>query len=59
VHQKENPHKPPTKVFKTREEMQIALENIKKVAIDSLRSALKKKNKVEKGGTLDLGMKRE
>jgi len=49
VHQKENPHKPPTKVKRTREEMQTTLENRKKVVIDSPKSALKRKNKVEEG----------
>jgi hypothetical protein len=34
--------------------MQIALENRKKATIDSLRSALKRKNKVEEGGALRL-----
>ncbi len=47
MHQKENPSKPTTKVLKTREEMQITLENRKKVAINSPRNAFKRKNKVE------------
>jgi hypothetical protein len=59
MHQKENPQKPPTKVFKTKEETHIALENRKKIIIDSPRSVLKKKNKAEEGGTSSLGMKRE
>jgi hypothetical protein len=45
VHQKENPHKPPTK--RTREEMQTTLENRKKATTNSPRSAFKRKNKVE------------
>ncbi len=59
LHQKDNPQKPLAKVLKTREEMQIALENRKKVTIDSLRSALKRKNEVEEGGISGLGVKRE
>jgi len=47
VHQKDNPQKPPTKVKRTREEMQTTLENRKKVVIDSPRSVLKGKNRVE------------
>ncbi len=39
--------------------MQTSLENRKKVAVDSPRSALKKMNKVEEGGTSGLGVKRE
>jgi hypothetical protein len=38
------------KVLKTKEEMQRTLANKKKAAIDSLRNALKRKNKVEEGG---------
>jgi hypothetical protein len=53
VHQKDNPQKPSAKVKRTREEMQITLENRKKAAVDFLKSVLKKKNKVE------LRMKRE
>ncbi len=51
VHQNENenPQKP-TKVKRTREEMQTTLENGKKATIDSPRSVLKRKNKVEEGG---------
>jgi len=52
VNQKENPSKPPTKVNKTREEMQKTLENKKKVAINSPSNALKRKNKVEERQTL-------
>jgi hypothetical protein len=59
VHQKDNPHKPPTKVKITREEMSIALENRKKIVADSPRSALKRKNKVEEGGALCSRVKRE
>jgi hypothetical protein len=47
------------KVKRTREEMQITLENKKKVTIDSPRSALKRKNKVEEGKALGLIVKRE
>jgi hypothetical protein len=39
--------------------MWTTLENGKKVAANSPRSAFKKKNKVEEGGTLGLRMKRE
>jgi hypothetical protein len=39
--------------------MQIALENKKKPTSNSLRSALKKKNGVEEGGTSTLGVKRK
>ncbi len=46
---KENPQKPLAKVKKIREEMQT---NRKKVAIDFPKSVLKRKNKVEEGGTL-------
>jgi hypothetical protein len=59
VHQKDNPQKPLTKVKKTKEEMQIMLENRKKIAVDSLRSAVKRKNRVEEGGALGLRVKRE
>jgi hypothetical protein len=59
VHQNENPHKPPTKVKRTREEMQTTLDNKKKVAADSPRSALKRNNRVEEVGALGLGVKRE
>jgi hypothetical protein len=52
VHQKDKPQKSLAKVKKTREEMYIALENKKKAAIDSPRSALKRKNKVKEGRTL-------
>jgi len=47
VHQKENPQ---AKVKRTREEMQAALENRKKVIKKSPRNDLKRKNKVEKCG---------
>jgi hypothetical protein len=45
VHQKDNPHKPPAKVKRIREEMLTTLENKKKTAANSPRSALKRKNK--------------
>ncbi len=57
VHEKENPQKPPTKVLKTREEMQTALENRKKNVVEFLRSVIKRKNRVEDGKDLSLGMK--
>ncbi len=57
MHEKENPHKPPTKVKKTREEMWITLENKKEVATHFLRSVLKRKNKVEEGGAFSSRMK--
>jgi hypothetical protein len=59
VHQKENSQKPPTKVKRTREEMQTTLENRKKVATDSPKSALKRKNKVEERGASGSRMKEE
>lgn len=43
----------------TREEMQTTLENKKKVAIESLISAFKRKNTVEEGGTSSSRIKRE
>ncbi len=39
--------------------MQITLENRKKAIINSLRNALKRKNKVEEGGASSLKVKRE
>jgi len=59
VHQKDNPKKPLTKVKINREEMKITLENRKEATTNSPRSALKRKNKVEGGGTSSLRMKRE
>jgi len=59
VHQKDNPHKPSTKVKRTREEMLIALANRKKIVVDFPRSALKRKNRVEEGGAFGLGVTRE
>jgi hypothetical protein len=59
MHQKDNPHKQPTKVKRIKEEMLRALKNRKKIAANSPRSALKRKNKVEEGGALDSRMKRE
>jgi len=58
VYQKEIPRKSPAKVKKTREEMQTTLEERKKVAIDSPRNVLKKKNRVE-GGVLGSKVSRE
>jgi hypothetical protein len=51
VHQKENAQKPLVEVKKTREEMQTTLKNRKKVKAKFPKSALKKKTKVEEGGT--------
>jgi hypothetical protein len=59
VHQKENPQKPQTKVKLTKKEMQATLENRRKVVAESQRSALKKKNKVEEGGTSRSRIKKE
>jgi hypothetical protein len=56
---KGKPQKPPTKVKTTREEMQITLENRKKVIIDSPRSALKRKNKIEEKRALGSRVKKE
>jgi hypothetical protein len=58
VHQKDNPQKPPTKVKRTRDEMQTTLLK-KKVARNFPRSAFKRKNIVEEGGTLGSRVKRE
>jgi len=46
-------------VKKIKEEMQTTLENRKKVVVESPRSALKRKNKVEEGGTSGSIFKRE
>jgi hypothetical protein len=59
VHEKENPHKPATKVLKTREEMQTTLKNQKKVVVDFLKSVFKRKNIIEEGGTLGSRVKRK
>jgi hypothetical protein len=59
VHQKDNPHKPLAKFKRTREEMHTTLKNIRKATTDFPRSALKRKNIVEEGGTLGSGVKRE
>jgi hypothetical protein len=59
VHQKENPHKPPTKVKRTREKMWTMLENRKNVTTDFPRSVFKRKNRVEEGEVSSLGMKRK
>jgi hypothetical protein len=47
VHQKDNPHKPATKVKRSREEMKTSLENRKKATTNSPRSDFKKKNEIE------------
>jgi hypothetical protein len=39
--------------------MQVALENIRKVVAKFPRSVLKRKGRVEEGGTLGLGAKKE
>jgi hypothetical protein len=52
--QKNSPQKPQTKVKRTREGMQTSLENKNKVATKSPGNVLKKKNRVEEGGTLGL-----
>jgi hypothetical protein len=59
MHQKDNPHKPLAKVKRTREEMQTTLNNRKKVTTYCLRSALKRKNKVEEKGVSSLRVKKE
>jgi len=59
VHQKDNPHKPPAKVKRIREEMLRALDNRKKIAVDSSRRAFKRKNRIEEGGVLGSRMKKE
>jgi hypothetical protein len=59
VHQKKNPQKPLAKVKRTREEMQTTLKNRKKVAVESPKIVLKRKNRVEEGGTLGSRIKRE
>ncbi len=59
MHQKDNPHKPLAKVKRTREEILTTLENRKKTIVDFPRNALKRKNKVEEGGALGSGVKRE
>jgi hypothetical protein len=59
VHQKDNPHKPLAKVKRTREEMWATLENKKKVATNSPRSALRRKNRVEERGASSLKVKKE
>ncbi len=59
VYQKENPQKPPTKVKRTKEEMQRTMENKKKATTNSPRSAFKRKNIVEERGALGLGEKKE
>jgi hypothetical protein len=46
-------------VNRTREEMETSLENRKKVATKSPRSALKRKKKAEQGGALGSGIKKE
>jgi hypothetical protein len=47
------------KIKRTREEMQITLENMKKVVMNSPRSVLKNNNIVEEGGALGSGVKKE
>jgi hypothetical protein len=59
VHQREIPHKLPTKVKRTREERQKTLENRKKATTNSPRSVIIRKNKIEEGGASSLKMKKE
>jgi hypothetical protein len=59
VHQREIPQELPTKVKRTREEKQKTLENRKKVATNSPRSVLMRKNIIEEGGASGLKMKKE
>jgi hypothetical protein len=47
------------KVKRIREEMQTTLDNKKKATTNFSRSAFKRKNRVEEGGTSSLGMKKE
>jgi hypothetical protein len=56
---KGEPHKPLAKVKTTREEMKTTLENKKKVASNSPRSAFKRKNRVEEGGAPSSRVRRE
>jgi len=58
VHQKKNPQKPQAKFKKTRKEMQITLENKKKITTKS-QSVIKRKNKVEEGGASESGVKKK
>ncbi len=48
-----------SKFKRTKEETYITLENRKKIATNSPRNVLKKKNKVEERGASSLGLKRE
>jgi hypothetical protein len=57
--EKGNPQKPLVKVKRTREEMEITLKMRKKVATDSPRSALKRKNILEEGKASSSRVKRE
>jgi hypothetical protein len=59
VHQKDNPQKPSAKVKITKEEMYTILENRKKATTYFPKNVFKRKNKVEEGGALGLGVKRE
>jgi hypothetical protein len=59
MHQKDNPKKPLAKVKITKEEMHITLHNRKKAATNSPRSALKRKNTIEEGGTSSSKVKKE
>ncbi len=59
VHQKDNPHNPPTKVKRTRKEVQTTLKNKKKTIVDFPRSVFKRKNKVEERGTSSSIVKKE
>ncbi len=59
MYQKENPQKPPTKVKRTREEMQKTMENKKKATTNFPRNVFKRKNNVEEGRALGSGEKKE
>ncbi len=59
MYQKENAQKPPAKVKRTKEEMQITFENRKKDVANFSISVLKRKNIVEEGGALGSRVRRE
>ncbi len=58
--QKNNPKKPQTKVKRTRlKEMQVALENRRKIALESPKNVLKRKNIIQEGGAPRSRVKKE
>jgi hypothetical protein len=59
IHQKGNPQKLHAKVKKTRKYLQVALESRRKVATESPKNVLKRKNKVEEGEATGSGVKKE